>query len=138
MVKIDKNYYVKSLEIIDCVLKGVHVGNDMQTEEFLMWYYFIKLLGKENYNTLMEEKSFENFHKIFQTVEIEMDLFRAPMCESTMTSISSEDTSSYDERKMYRRNIEIDESPKIQGLIYNFIRISKVPEYVWKQVKKRF
>lgn len=129
------DYYNKSLELIDNVLKGKDNGNNYPYEEYTMWYYFLELLGKENYNSLMEDEYFETFHKMFRQTDIEMDLFRAPLVECRTTSISSGDSEFYKERITYRRNIETNESPKIQGLIWNFIHISTVPLYVWSMVK---
>lgn len=127
------NYYNKTLEFIDNVLKGKHDGNNLPLEEYTMWYYFLKLLGAEWYNSLMECDYFENFHKSFRQGDIDMDLFRAPLKEVTFTAASTD--GSFSERKTYQRNIETNESPKIQGLIWNFICISMVPQYVWEVLK---
>ena len=89
------DYYNKSLELIDNVLKGKDNGNNYPYEEYAMWYYFLELLGKENYNNLMEDEYFETFHKMFRQADIEMDLFRAPLVECKTTSISSGDSESY-------------------------------------------
>lgn len=129
------NYYKNSLEIIDNVLKGLDRGNNIPIEEFTMWYYFIELIGETNYNDLIKEEYFENFHKFFRQADIDMDLYRAPIHQETITSISSDDMTSYKERKTYRRYIDTNESPKIQALIWNFISISMVPMYVWDKIK---
>lgn len=129
------NYYNKSIEFIDEVLKGKNRGNNFPLEEYLMWYYLLELIGEENYNNLMEDEYFETFHKMFRQADIDMNLFRVPIIECKTTSISSDNPDSYKERVTYRRNIEKNESPKIQGLVWNFICISMVPQYVWSMVK---
>lgn len=40
------DYYNKSLELIDNVLKGKDNGNNYPYEEYAMWYYFLELLVK--------------------------------------------------------------------------------------------
>lgn len=133
----DKNeidYYSKSLEYIDEYLRGYY-GYDFSKVEYTTWYYCIKLLGKSNYNYLCDKSDdFNQFCEFLKLEELSLDIFKAPLMECQITSISSNDPDSYTERTILQRNIETDESHKIKELVWSFTHFSRFPEKVWDAI----
>lgn len=134
----DKNeidYYSKSLECIEEYRKGYY-GYDFDSVEYNKWYHCIKILGKYAYNYLCDKSSdFDEFCAFLYNEDLSLDIFRAPLIESKIASIRSNDPHSYTERTTYQRNIETDESHNIRKLIWCVAFFSKFPQKVWDKIK---